>query len=316
MNKKLTSENKEQIITALERWLIKNEFSANEFAEKCGVPANYISLLRNHKFEVPTGNGLTPIADKYFRMIAETIGFENSKSVSWKFVETTQALQMLTALEDAKKYGYTNIIIGETGSGKTYVSDLFVRQNPKDNFKITVGSMDSISDLMDKICDALKIPAVTNKAKKIASIIKELQEMKLQGREPILIFDEAEYMKQPTLCNMKELHDHLNKKCGIVLIGTDQLIAKIEKMKRKNAPGMPQFYRRIKFGVRTLKTINTNFNEFLNGLEKGLQKFIQRECDNYGELHDVLLPAMREAERLGEPLTEDLVRKMLNRPKM
>ena len=312
----MTKENKMQILSAMEAWMSKNGYSANEFATKSGVPANYISLLRNGKYEVPTGTGQTPISDKYFRMIAEAIGFENTQAVSWKFVQTTQALQMLTALEDAKAYGYTNLIIGETGSGKTYISDLFVRQNPKDNFKITVGSMDSISDLMDKICDALKIPAVTNKAKKIASIIKELQEMRLNGRNPILIFDEAEYMKQPTLCNMKELHDHLNKKCGLVLIGTDQLLAKIEKMKRKNAPGMPQFYRRVKFGVRVLKAINTNFTEFLGGLDKGVQKFLQRECDNYGELHDVLLPAMREAERLGEPLTEDLVRKVLNMPKV
>ena len=316
MNKKLTIEDKKSILRALEEWLAKNDYSANEFADASGVPSNYISLLRNGKFEIQNGTDkTTPIADKYFRMIADTIGHETAHTVNWKFVQTTQALQILSTLEDAKAFGYTNIIIGETGSGKTYVSDFFVRQNPKDNIKITVGSMDTIGDLMDKICEALKIPSVTNKAKKIAAIISELQDRRLNGRDPILIFDESEYMKQPTLCNMKELHDHLNKKCGIVLIGTDQLISKIEKMKRKNAPGMPQFYRRIKFGVRTLKGINTNFNEFLNDIDKDLKNFLQRHCDNYGELHDVLLPAMREAERLGEPLTEDLVRKMLNMPK-
>lgn len=177
--------------------------------------------------------------------------------------------------------------------------------------------MDNITDLLEKICDTLKIPVVNSKSKKIRAIISKLQEMKLNGAEPILIFDEAEYMKQPTLANMKELHDHLNKKCGIVLIGTDQLSAKIERLKKKNAPGMPQFYRRVKYGIRSLKSIDTHFNEFLNEVEdKELRKFIQRECENYGEVHDVLLPAMREAERLGEPLTENLARKVLNMPKM
>ena len=141
--------------------------------------------------------------------------------------------------------------------------------------------------------------------------------MRLNGRNPIIIFDEAEYMKQATLCNIKEFHDHLNKKCGLVLIGTDQLLQKIEKLKKKNSAGMPQFYRRVKYGIRTLKSIDTRFNEFLKGIEdKALVKFLQRECDNYGELHDVLVPAMREAERTGEPLTEDFVRKVLNLPKL
>lgn len=314
----MTKQTKEKIIIDLEFWLDENGFSANEFAEKYGVPANYLSLMRNNKFEIPNGtNKPTPIADKYFQIIGEAIGFSPGESINWKFQQTPQALQMLSTLEDAKEYGYTNIIIGETGSGKTYISDLFVRQNPKDNFKITVGSMDTIGDLLDKICEALRIPQNHSKSKKINQIIKELQRLRLNNRNPILIFDEAEYMKQATLCNVKELHDHLNKKCGLVLIGTDQLQAKIEKLKKKNIAGMPQFYRRVKYGIRTLKGIDTRFNEFLSSVEdKGLVKFLQRECENYGELHDVLLPAMREAERLGEPLTEALVRKILNMPKI
>lgn len=313
----MTKQTKESIINSLEVWLDVNDFSANEFCKKFNIPANYISHLRNNKNTITVDGKEVEIADKYFRMIADAINFRTEEKEVWKFKETPQAFQILSTLEDAKAYGYTNIIIGDTGCGKTYISDIFIRQNPKDNFKITVGSMDTIGDLLDKICDALKIPQNHSKSKKINNIIKELQKMRLNGRSPILIFDEAEYMKQATLCNVKELHDHLNKKCGLVLIGTDQLQAKIEKLKKKNSPGMPQFYRRVKYGIRALNSIDTRFNEFLNGIEdKALVKFLQKECDNYGELHDVLVPAIREAERIGEPLTENLVRKVLNLPKL
>lgn len=312
----MTNKQKETIVSHLEHWLDINGFSANEFSEKYNIPANYISLIRNGKFEVPTGNGSSPISDKYFRLIAEAVGLQLGNQITWKFKETPQSIQILSALEDAKEYGYTTIIIGKTGSGKSYTTDLFVRQNPKDNFKITVGSMDTIGDLLDKICDALKIPQNHSKSKKINSIIKELQRYRLNDRRPILIFDEAEYMKQATLANIKELHDHLNKKCGLVLIGTDQLLTKLQKLKNKNVAGMPQFYRRVKYGIRQLSDIDTKYREFLTDItDKGLVKLIQTECDNYGELHDVLLPSMREAERLGEPLTENLVRKILNLPK-
>lgn len=313
----MTDKTKNDIILNLELWLDQNGFSANEFADKFGVPANYISQMRNSKFFVPVKGVDVPIADKYFRIIAEAIGMDVTGQTSfWKFQQTSQALQIFSTLEDAKKYGYTNILIGETGCGKTYVSDLFIKQNPKDNFKITVGSMDTIGDLLDKLCEVLKIPQIHSKSKKINAIIKELKRLRLNGRYPILIFDEAEYMKQTTLCNIKEFHDHLNKKCGLVLIGTNQLLYKIEKLKKKDSPGMPQFYRRVKYGIRTLKNIDTRFADFLGTIEdKGLKRFLQTECDNYGELHDVLVPSLREAERLGEPLTENLVRKVLNLPR-
>ena len=314
----MTKATKDNVIAQLEFWLDENGFSANEFADKYGVPANYVSQMRNAKYFVPVKGVDVEIADKYFRIIAETIGLDiTGQTIFWKFQETPQALQIFSTLEDSKNYGYTNILIGETGCGKTFVSDLFIKQNPKDNFKITVGSMDTIVDLLDKLCDVLKLPQIHSKAKKISAIIKELQRLRLNGRKPILIFDEAEYMKQTTLCNIKEFHDHLNKKCGLVLIGTDQLLQKIEKLKKKNSPGMPQFYRRVKYGIRNLKSIDTQFKDFLNGVEdKALRRFLQSECDNYGELHDVLVPSMREAERLGEPLTENLVRTVLNLPKL
>ncbi len=312
----MTEIKKKEIVNAMEAWLKDYGFSANEFSEKTGVPANYLSLMRNGRFEVPTGNGKTPIADRYFNVIAAEIGLAPD-GVKWTVRQTPQLMQMLSYLEEAKKFGYTTIIIGETGSGKTFATDLFVKESPRDCFKITVGSLDTIGDLLDKICAAMRINATGSKSKRIGHIIRELIRMKMEGRNPALIWDESEFMKQTTLCNIKEMHDHLYGKCALIMIGTNQLIEKIERLKNKNRPGMPQFYRRVKYGIRELRTIDTRFKEFLTTIpDLGLVKFLQNNCDNYGNLHDVLLPAMREAERLGEPLSEDLVRKVLNLPKL
>jgi len=307
---------KDQIMSALEIWLEQTGFTAEEFAEKNNLP-NYLSGMRKGKYTVSNGSGKeTEIADKYFRIIAEAIDFSLENKNLWQTRQTPQFMQMISYLEDAKQFGYTNIIIGGTGSGKTFCADLFVKQNPKDNFKITVGSMDTIGDLLDRLTASLRLNISGSKSKKINAIVRELNIMRLNGRNPVIIWDEAEYMKQATLCNVKEMHDHLYGKCGLVLIGTDQLKLKIEKLKNKNSPGMPQFYRRVKYGIRELKPVDTRFKEFLDGIsDKDLVRFLQAECENYGELHDALVPAMREAERLAEPLTENLVRKVLNLPK-
>jgi hypothetical protein len=147
------------------------------------------------------------------------------------------------------------------------------------------------------------------------SIIAKLREFKMEGRQPLLVFDECEFMKQIALCAVKEFYDNLvePKYCGIVLAGHYQLINNVERMKKRSKDGIPQLYRRIKFGCRYLPAIDAKFTLFLNGIEdKNLRKFLCENCDNYGELHDVLVPAMREADRTGDVITEGFVRKVLN----
>ena len=104
----------------------------------------------------------------------------------------------------------------------------------------------------------------------------------------------------------------------MVLIGTDQLNAHLDKLRKKNKDGIPQLYRRIKFGIRILPSIDRSFKQFLNGITSDVKviAFLREHCDNYGELHDVLVPALREADRSGEPLTENLIRTMLNMPNL
>jgi len=308
----ITAQQKQQITEALNTYINTHNISANEIVKRSGVNESYISSVRNGETTV----GKSEIKDKWYLMIADFIGLKLTKEY-WKMEETPQLYRMFATLEDAKENGQTNIIIGETGSGKTYISDLFLKANPVDTFKIVVGSLDTIGDLLDKIIDTLKIATPKTKSKKIGEIAKKLKQLRLEGFKPHLIFDECEYMKQPALCSMKELYDALNGICGITLIGTSQLIDNLDKLRKKNRSGIPQFYRRIKFGIRELPTIDRSFSMFLKNIEdKNLRNFLKQNCDNYGELHDVLVPAMKEADRTGNELTEDFVRTILGMPKM
>ncbi|MCP1997272.1 AAA family ATPase [Flavobacterium sp. HSC-61S13] len=308
----ITAKQKLEITEALNKYIAQYNISANEIVKRSGVNESYISSIRNGDTTV----GKTDIKDKWYLTLAEFIGFKLVKQY-WSMVETPQMYRMFSTLEDAKENGLTNIIIGETGCGKSYISDIFMQANPVDTFKIVVGSLDTIGDLLDKIIDVLKIATPKTKSKKIGEIAKKLKQLRLEGRKPLLIFDESEYMKQPALCSMKELYDALQNICGIVLIGTNQLTDKLDKLRKKNRDGIPQFYRRIKFGIRELPNIDRSFKMFLENIEdKKLRLFLKQECDNYGELHDVLVPAMREADRTNQPLTEDFVRTILGMPKL
>jgi len=231
---------KQRITDALNEYIKVNTISANEIAKRSGINESYISSIRNGDFKV----GKSEIKDKWYLIIADFICFSLEKQY-WSMQQTPQLMRMLSTLEDAKQNGQTNIIIGETGCGKSYISDLFIRANPLDTYKIIVGSLDTIGDLLDKVIDILKIATQKTKSKKIGEIAKRLKQLKLEGHQPHIIFDECEYMKQPALCSMKELYDALNKICGITLIGTSQLLDNLDKLRKKNRSGIPQFYRRV-----------------------------------------------------------------------
>ncbi|MGV8814776.1 MAG: AAA family ATPase [Gelidibacter sp.] len=312
----MTTDLKRTIATKTAEYLSASNLTQSELSNKANVPKEYMSniLKENSDFTVSSSNNkMVVIADKYFTRLADFIGFQLVKSY-WKTQATPQLTTIIATLQDAKEFGTTNLIIAETGAGKSHTIDLIQRKFPADTFIVKVGSTDNLSDLIDKIIDVLKITTGKTKSKKLRDVASKLRSLKDDGFKPQLIFDEAEYMKQPALCSMKELHDYLNQYCSIVLVGTDQLTNNLDSLRRKNKPGIPQFYRRIKFGIRKLPTIDRSFKLFLNDESAEVKKFLRTICDNYGELHDVLVPVRREAERTGNEISEQFIRTVLNLP--
>ena len=307
---------KQQIVEAAKAYAAEHGLSQNEIARQAGVSAKYISDMWNGKtFTVAdSATGKTvEIADKYYQKLADYVGLTLKKEY-WKTVVTPQMQRILVSLQVAKETGGTNLIIGETGCGKSYVCDLFRRKYPADTWIVTVSQTDNITDLIEKIITALKLNVeARTRTGRLNAAIRYLAEKRANGMEPQIIFDESEYMKQAALCAMKSLYDNLHHVCSIVLVGTDQLLTNIETLKRRNKNGIPQFYRRVKFGVRRLEPIDRCFPGFLDDItDRELVRFLTENCDNYGELHDVLVPAMREADITGEPLTVDFIKTVLN----
>lgn len=282
--------------------------SQNEVAKKLGINAAYISAIVNGENKV----GKSEIAEMYWQKIAELVGIQVTKKY-WELKQTPQMVAILAALEEAKNDGRTITIVGETGCGKSFtIEELFMKKNPVACYKIVIGNLDNIGDIVDKLAEAIGLKLGTmSRSAKLREVSLALLMMKYRRLKPLVIFDEAEYMTQKTLCAIKSMYDMLNGICGIVMVGTDQIIRNYDKLKNQNKTGIPQLYRRIKFGIKYIPNIDKRYNEFLAEIEdRELIKWLRSNCENYGELHDVLEPAKREAERLGEPLSYELVMKI------
>lgn len=310
---------KQEIVKALKSYMSEHNMKPADVSTKTGVNQGYLSLIlaegSNFMYNANGQNGF--IANKHFFALANLCGFKLEKEY-WQLQPTPQMAATLAHLQSANEAAQTLAIIGETGSGKTYSVDLFALKFPMSTFVVTAGSSDTLNDLIDKIMEAMSIPnEMVRKSAKIRAIAQKMRTIKFSGVTPTLIIDESEFLKQPGLCAIKGIHDFVKDYGSLVLIGTSQLVDNIERLKKRNTAGIPQFHRRIKMGLRILPNINTTtqFELFLNEItDRELKKFLLRNCNNYGELHDVLVPAMREGDRLGEPLTMELVRKVLNLP--
>ena len=299
-------------------YIKEHDLTQRDFALRVGIPKEYINSILQGNFEYSNKHKKYPIPDKNFSMILSFIGMNEDDKI-WETRRTEQLTQILSVLEDAKENCCTRVIIGETGSGKSMAKSAFIRNHPNEVISVTVGSEDNMSDLLDKVCKPLKCPTHSengtrrSKSQKIRDISLALEGIYHHGRKPMLIFDEAEYMKQRALCSIKEFYDNLDGYCAIVLIGTSQLTREIESLRKRDKKGIPQLYRRIRFGIRELPPIDRNFDLFLKNIEdRDLKVFLRRECNNYGELHDALLPCIKESRRMKEPLTLELVKMVLN----
>jgi len=302
----MTNEEKNLIIKAAQAYIQEKQLSQNEFGRLSGVNASYLSSMMKGIFTyVNARNGkVCDIDDKFFLMMAKTIGYVVTKDY-WPLVETEQFIDIAKELTEAKESASTRIIVGETGCGKSYTVGRFMQAYPSGTYLITCNQNDTIGDLVRKIQTSLKVQFEGSISYKIDRISMELSRIADNGFNPILIFDEAEYLNLRGLLSIKTIYDYLKDICAIVMIGTSDILNKLEKSRKKE--GMPQFIRRFKAGIRNVRPIDRTFARFFEGKEIGrdLKKLLCVNADNYGELADFLEPAIREADRRGVPLTKE-----------
>lgn len=293
---------KNDISRALVQYMNENTLTQENLAKMADVNISYINAIAKEELVV----GKTEIKDSYFKKIAKAIGYR-FESTYWKPIETDQFLDVYSELMDAKINRRMKMIIGSTGCGKSYTVNRFKLENPSNTYIITVSSLYRVGNILDELGSILgvKLPHYNvYKSNKIAAKLRSLHNF---NKQPVLIIDEAENLSLHALKMLKGLYDAIKDYCSIVLIGTRQLIVKIERLKDNDAEGMPQFYRRFKAGIRHVTEIEKNemFAPFLENVEdEKLRVLLTNLSDNYGELNDYLEPALREADKMNVALTE------------
>lgn len=299
---------KDRIMSAAADYLRNNGLTAAELCRRAGVSPSYFSTASGGKYTYQN----TEIGDIFFRKIAAAISFQLEVSY-WQHVDTKQYMQTTNTLEEARDRCEARMILGETGCGKTYALDRFCGANPVGVYRVTVNDCDTLRDLLDELVKLLRIDTKAKNGSLLRCICRELRERAMRGERPILIFDEVENLKRTGIKALKAVYDGVRYVVPVVLIGTPEFDTALQSMKNKGVKGMAQFIRRFKAGQVALAPIDRRFTEFMGQIkDESLRQLLSRLADNYGELHDYLERAIREAEELNEPLSVDLFRAIYN----
>ncbi len=311
----MTEELKYQIVAGVIDYAEKQGISQNEVAQMSKVNAGYVSAMFNNKFTTDVAGKASPIGDKWFYKIAEWAGLVVRKQY-WATLPTPQFKETLHLCETSKKMQKVTTIINDSGLGKTYALDKFIREHPQHTYRVVASKEHRLPDILRELCEKIMITNGGSNANKIRHISMRIKELSRSGFKPIIIIDEAENLDMRALQLMKALYDGVVGYAGLVLIGTTQLTRSLAKLKNKDRQGMPQLYRRIKAGIRHINPV-PDFNIFYSkyGIDRPLVKLLDSLCENYGELHDYLEPVLREADEQEVAITEDLFRLVHDMPK-
>ncbi len=298
----MDNKQKVEIINQLQDYAGKHNLSQEEIALRAEVNVSYVNALLNGKQNI----GKTVIQDKYYVKIAEAIGVCTEKKY-WRHVDTEQYERIMEELLDAKLRGFEKMIIGDPGCGKTYTVNQFVKQYPDHTYRITVSSEHNLKNILNELGEKMNIRYGGDNVFKMKQIGKKVKGYKTSGKKPIIIIDESENLKMSGLRAMKSLFDLVDGYCPIVLIGTSQLIRKIDRLREKDEDGIPQLHRRFKAGIREIRPIDkaTMFKPFLQDIEdEGVRQVVTNLADNYGELNRYVESSLRESDMMNAKLTE------------
>ena len=175
----------------------------------------------------------------------------------WQDLKTFQFKEIISELMETKEYSTAKMIISESGLGKTNSVNIFKKTKTQHTYVITIGDTYNLMVLLQEVMEALGLKVYYGKNSKhrcLRDISKRLIEISESGGKPIIILDEAENSKLPMLKAYKQLYDYTKDHSALVLIGTDQLIAALNR--RSTLQSIPQFRRRFKAGTRYVSGIN------------------------------------------------------------
>jgi len=232
-NNTLTTDQKEQIKQDLQLYIETfHKGSANAASTSLKISNATVSNM------LKAGDKWANISDEMWRKVKKQVSVGDEGE--WKMVETKTFNDFKDLFDDAAKYALTFGIIAFSGSGKTATASYMMSQ--PNFYMVKCSDYFNKRIFLQKLLDAIGKP---NSGYSVADMMETILDFFERADRPVIVLDEADKLSDGVLYFFISLYNHLEARCGLILMATDYLQKRIKNGVAINKKGYAEIYSRL-----------------------------------------------------------------------
>lgn len=287
-------------VQAYVREQIEKATSQNEAARLLGISPAHLINFREGRWE--------NISEKLFRQIAA----KARVGAGWSVGLTANLTISTNLLGEAKRYSRMFALVGYTGSGKTEALQLFCRKQPASYYVLCDSEMTKRLFLMAivRACGLRLGDMGLTAGEMIDAICQKLN----TDNHPLLCLDDVGKLSDSVLRLIQIIYDRTERRCGIVLAGTEYLRESFERKARLNKPGFRELRRRIAFWEEMQPITPKDLAAICdaNGVtDSSAIQYLFRNVADYGTLRNLVEIASQRAAEENTIVTRELLAELV-----
>ncbi len=273
----LTENQKNEIREALGRYVQRYGSQKKAAASLKGISEATMSVILAGKFE--------NISDNMWSRLRSQVC---PATAGYRLADTSARVNLMGYFTKMKEDSSVMWITGQAGVGKSTAAREYAERTP-DVFLLSCSQDMHRSDFMRELSAAIGLDnAGLSIRETLYAIIRHLVTLD----RPLLIFDEADKLKDNVLCYFITIYNELEDRCGIVFLSTDAIRRRMETGISYNRIGYNELYSRIARRFVPLK--NATRQEVMeicriNGVEEGkaVREVLEESADAQNDLRRV-----------------------------
>lgn len=178
------------------------------------------------------------VSDEIWRKIALLLGMSSDE---WNVVETTNYIEITTAMSDAQTTRNVLWIVGEAGCGKTTAAKQYVSQN-KNAYYILCSEDLKRGDFIREIA---RVVGVKTAGYTITQSWQLITDALIKVNAPLLVFDEADKLSDNVFAYFVSLYNKLEDHAGIIFMSTDYIEKRFRNGLQHEKRGYKEIFSRI-----------------------------------------------------------------------